>query len=185
MLAISRIAAILGAAIAILHRRTVGEDSLVPKSPISPALSGTPTGSFPPNAQPLLLAVANVIAPRLDAHPGAGEIDLLPRLEQSIAAGSIGSEVFRTRWPSFEQAIRARVSFAANHAPDASALAEVLEGWYLEYRNEAEPSLAASYLEVLRRSVLAAYYSSPAGWASVGYPGPVKRPRPMDAGRHG
>jgi len=127
---------------------------------------------FPPDSIPLLLAVADAIVPRFGMHPGAGELELLPRLDRCLTASPEGAEVFRRHWSSFEREIRQRVPFAAGR-PDPEALHDVLAQWHLDYATESDPSLPASYFEGLRRNVLLAYYTSPAGWASVGYPGPA------------
>lgn len=126
----------------------------------------------PPDSILLLLAVADVIVPRFGAHPGAGELELLPRLDRCLIASPEGAEVFRRHWSSFEREIRQRVPFYAGR-PDPEALHDVLAQWHLDYATESDPSLPASYFEGLRRNVLLAYYTSPAGWASVGYPGPA------------
>jgi len=127
---------------------------------------------FPPDSVPLLLAVADVIVPRFGEHPGAGEFKLLPRLERCLIASPEGPEVFRRHWPLFEREIRQRVPFRAGRT-DSEVLHEVLAQWHRDYATERDPSLPASYFEGLRRNVLLAYYTSPAGWASVGYPGPA------------
>ena len=81
----------------------------------------------------------------------------------------------------FEREIRQRVPFDAGR-PDPEALHDVLAQWHRDYATESDPSLPASYFEGLRRNVLLAYYTSPAGWALVGYPGPVHTsPTAMDA----
>jgi hypothetical protein len=127
---------------------------------------------FPPDSIPLLLAVAEAIVPRFGAHPGAGEPELLPRLDRCLVASPEGVEVFRRHWPRFEREIRQRVRFDAGR-PDPEALADVLTQWHRDYATQPDPSLPASYFEGLRRNVLLAYYTSPEGWASVGYSGPA------------
>jgi len=126
---------------------------------------------FPHSATSLLLAVADAIVPRLGVHPAAGEIELLPRLDRCLAASPEGADVFRRHWPRFEREIRQRVPFIAGR-PDPEALHDVLAQWHRDYATQNDPSLPVSYFEGLRRNVLLAYYTSPAGWASVGYAGP-------------
>ena len=130
---------------------------------------------FPPDSIPLLLAVAEVIVPRFGSHSGAGEPELLPRLDRCLVASPEGGEVFRRHWPRFAQEIRKRVPFSAGR-PDPEMLHEVLAQWHRDYATQNDPSLPASYFEGLRRNVLLAYYTSPTGWSSVGYSGPAHMP---------
>jgi len=160
-------------------RRERGEVELSSdEATASPSFEST---LFSPDSIPLLVAVADAIVPRFGAHPGAGELELLPRLDRCLTASPEGAEVFRRHWSSFEREIRQRVPFGAGR-PDPEALHDVLAQWHLDYATESDPSLPASYFEGLRRNVLLAYYTSPAGWASVGYPGPAhKSPAAMGA----
>lgn len=128
---------------------------------------------FPPDSLPVLLAVAEAIVPRFGEHPAASEIDLVPRLERCIALGPEGPDFFRNYWDPFEKAIRQRVPFRAGR-PEPEALHEELKGWHREYARRSDASVAAIYFEGLRRNVLLAYYTSPAGWASAGYTGPAR-----------
>ena len=139
---------------------------------------------FPARSESFFLAVADAIVPRFGPHPAASEIDLLPRLERCIALSPEGPDVFRRHWRAFEGEIRARVALRDGR-PDPEALNELLAGWHRDYARQPDPSLAASYFELLRRTVLLAYYTSPAGWASVGYAGPARRAHPAREGRLG
>jgi hypothetical protein len=119
----------------------------------------------------MLLAVADAIVPRFEGHPAASEIDLLPRLERCIEASPDGAEFYRRNWSRFERDLRQRVPFP-DGPPAPEALHATLEQWHREYVSQHAPSPAARYFEGLRRNVLLAYYTSPDGWASVGYAGP-------------
>ena len=157
----------------LLDARTSPKPDVAKQSPIENA-ARPPVGTtgFSYDSPPLLLAVVDAIVPRFGAHPAASEIDLLPRLDRCLAASPEGPDVFRRHWPSFEREIRQRVPFRAGR-PDPDVLHDVLEQWHHDYATESNPSLPASYFEGLRRYVLLAYYTSPAGWASVGYSGPA------------
>ncbi len=140
----------------------------------------TPNAFLPPDARPLLLAVADAIVPRHGPHPGAGEIELLPRVERCIEVSAEGRDFYRQHWRAFERALRQRVPFQGQR-PDPEALRAVLEEWHREYHAEARPSVPAGVFESLRRNVLFAYYTSPEGWASLGYAGPVRVSHPDEA----
>ena len=140
-----------------------------------------PESLFSPESRKVLLGVADVIVPRDGEHPAASEIDLVPRLERRVLASEGRLLLHRMNWWRFEGAIRQRVSFTDGR-PDPQALAPILEGWYAAFRSERRPSAEARFFEALRRDVLRIYYSSPAGWASVGYAGPVHRSHPLGEG---
>jgi hypothetical protein len=157
----------------LLDPRTSRKPDQVNQNPIeNAARPSVGTTGFSYDSPPLLLAVMDAIVPRFGAHPAASEIDLLPRLDRCLDASPEGPDVFRRHWPSFEREIRQRVPFRAGR-PDPDALHDVLAQWHRDYATESDPSLPASYFEGLRRYVLLAYYTSPAGWASVDYSGPA------------
>jgi hypothetical protein len=174
-------AAIVAAGLGLLRLLDPRRDRRPAESTLAPAdevRSHPPEPfGFPRNSSPLLLAVADAIVPRFGPHPAASEIDLLPRLDRCLATSAEGAEVFHRHWPSFEREIRQRVPFRAGR-PEANALHDVLEQWHRDYATQSDPSLPVSYFEGLRRYVLLAYYTSPAGWASVGYPGPARAASP-------
>ena len=149
---------------------------------LSPATLPT-SRFFAPTAIPLVLAVADAIVPRYGEHPAASEIDLLPRLDECIDVSSEGGDFYLKYWRRFEAELLATVP-SANGRPEPAALSARCESWYEEYYREDAPSLASNYLEGLRRSVLLAYYTLPAGWASVGYAGPAHLRHPMDTDLH-
>jgi hypothetical protein len=115
--------------------------------------------------------VADAIVPRFEGHPAASEIELIPRLKRCMEASPDGADFYRRHWSQFERELRQRVPFPDGR-PVPEALHATLEQWHREYVSQPTPSLAASYFEGLRRNVLLAYYTSPAGWTSVGYAGP-------------
>ena len=61
--------------------------------------------------------------------------------------------------------------------PDPNELQVLFGRWHEAYRKD-RPSEAARFFEQLRRDVLRIYYSSPQGWASLGYAGRVVHPQP-------
>jgi hypothetical protein len=132
--------------------------------------------ALPAGSEPLLLAAAEVLVPRHGGHPAASEIDLLPRLDRWVASSPSRARFYRRRWPAFEEEVRMRLRYEQGR-PDPRKLRALFQQWYREYRRE-RPGEAARFFEQLRRDVLRAYYSSPAGWASVAYAGPVTRPHP-------
>jgi len=147
-------------------------------------VSSSATGVFPVSAHPLLLALAEAIVPRHGPHPGAGEIDLIPRLERCVSLGAQGAEFYSRYWEPFERALRESVSFDGDR-PEPTELDAAMNGWYREAREQSSPSLPASYFEGLRGYVLLAYYTSPEGWSSVGYSGPVHRSHPLGGDARG
>jgi hypothetical protein len=137
-----------------------------------PSWTAIEGGVFPQEALPLLAILASAIVPRDGRHPGAGEIALLAGLETVIDESPDGADFFREHWPALARAVRERVPHRGG-APVPARLEAQLLAWHLEYEVEDAPSVPASVFEGLRRNVLLAYYSTAAGWASVGYPGPV------------
>jgi hypothetical protein len=169
--------AVLGAAAAVAWRlRLLGRRPTTPPVAEAPA----PSALIGPDHQAVFFAVADVIVPRWGEHPAASETDLLPRLEKLGRLYPSRAETLRDNWPAFEQILRQRVPFH-DGLPDAVALTALFEIWYAEYRSGAEPGPVREYFELLRMDVLRVYYSSPAGWASVGYTGPVYRTYPLEA----
>ncbi len=132
---------------------------------------------FPLETRPLLDALADAIVPRWGGHPAASEIGIASRLERWLLTSPLRSKVYRTYWPGFEAWIREHVALQPGR-PDPDALVLLLRGWYAEYRDAAQPSANARFAEDFRRDVLRLYYTSPAGWKSVGYDGPVHRSHP-------
>lgn len=134
----------------------------------------TPHASLPEGSEALLLAAADVLVPRFGAHPAASEIDLLPRLDRWVASSPRRTRFYREIWPAFESEVRARSREAL---PDPKELQVLFGRWHEAYRR-GRPSDAARFFEQLRRDVLSIYYSSPQGWASLGYAGRVVRAQP-------
>jgi hypothetical protein len=130
--------------------------------------------ALPEGSEALLLVAADVLVPRSDVHPAASEIDLMPRLERWIASSARRARSYRETWPAFETEVRARSGEAL---PDPKELQVLFGRWHEAYR-ENRPSDAARFFEQFRRDVLRVYYSSPQGWASLGYAGRVVRAQP-------
>jgi hypothetical protein len=165
------VATAAGAGLSRLFRR---REPAEPPEPVS----ATPSSIFSAQTRPVLLAVADVIVPRYGEHPAASEIDLIPRLERWVNDSAIRLRVYRKLWPGFAAEIRRRVPFSGDR-PETEALIPLFEDWYEAYRTPANRDVNAHFFEQLRRDVLRLYYASPAGWASVGYTGPVMRTHPM------
>ena len=151
---------------------------LAEATPETVSATPLPEAMIPPESVPLLLAVADAIVPRYGEHPAASEMDLLPNLERWVRGAPGRLERYQSSWSSFESEIRDHVPFADGR-PDPEALTLLLEQWYEAYRRQSQRGAAANLFEQIRRDVLRVYYSSPAGWASLGYTGPVKRSHPM------
>jgi hypothetical protein len=131
---------------------------------------------FPAEDEALLLAVADHIVPRDGDHPAASEIDLIPRLERWARASESRLRIYRRGWPALrEQMAKVRV---VDGRPHPQGLARRMKLWHRIHRRNRRARRAVRFFEQLRRDVLRAYYSSPAGWASVGYAGPVHRTQP-------
>jgi hypothetical protein len=133
-----------------------------------------PHASLPEGSEALLLAAADVLVPRHGVHPAASEIDFLPRLDRWVASSPQRARSYREMWPAFEREVRARSGAAL---PDPKELQVLFGRWHEAYRKD-RPSDAARFFEQLRRDVLRVYYSSPQGWASLGYAGRVVRAQP-------
>ena len=146
-----------------------------------PALAA-PDSLFPPATRPVLFAFADAIVPRHGGHPAASEVDLVPHLERWARADARRRRFYQREWERFAVEIRRRVAFVGGR-PEPEALVALLEHWYAAYRTEERPDTHARFFEQLRRDVLRVYYASPAGWASVGYAGPVHRTHPMGESR--
>ena len=165
------VAVAVGAVLSRLLRRQVPAQAHGPARP-------APASIFPARTQPVLFAVADAIVPRYGEHPAASEIDLVPRLERWVRAAPRRRRFYQREWESFEAEIRRRVPFAGDR-PEPEALIPLFEGWYHDFRTQADPDTHVRLFEQLRRDVLRVYYASPAGWASVGYAGPVHRTHPL------
>lgn len=131
----------------------------------------------------VLLAVADVIVPRDGAHPAASETPLLDVLARRARDVPDLAQLLEAGLPGFARAVRSRVPAARGtgdaRAPspaglDAALLARLCESYHRELRERPRPSREAVYFELLRSEVLFAYYATPAGWASVGFDGPVQ-----------
>ena len=120
----------------------------------------------------VLLAVADVIVPREGSAPAASEIDLLASLAILLNAAPLRSRAYSEHLPTFASTVRARVPFRDGR-PEPELLGRLCERWHRELREDSRPGIEAVFFEQLRRDVLRAYYASPAGWASVGFDGPV------------
>lgn len=127
-------------------------------------------GIFAARDHALLLALADVIVPRSGDSPGAGEIDIVPRLEEWIRGSEQRAQTYARGWPALVRAVRARVPHRDGRLEEAK-LEELCADLYRGYRQERR-SVEAVTFEQLRRDVLRLYYASPAGWAWVGYLGP-------------
>lgn len=136
----------------------------------------------PPERIPVLLAVSDVIVPREGEAPAASEIDLVPRLERWLRVSASNAGLYRAHLARFDATIRARIPFSSGR-PDPELLRRLCESWYRDVREGAPSSGEAALFERLRRDVLRVYYASPAGWAVVGYGGPVRWTREQMA-RH-
>ena len=130
---------------------------------------------------PLLLALADTVVPRDASQPAASEIDLLPRLERWVTASPARMRLYAAGWPRLSSELRRR--FGAG-TPSPEALEPVLEVWYREFRDGGAGEVAR-FFEQVRRDVLRAYWSSPAGWAAVGYTGPAHLAAPPGAAARG
>lgn len=140
----------------------------------STAEPASPEPVFPPEDGPLLLAIADVIVPREGDLPAASEIGILPRLERWARLSPSRLRTYQEGWP------RLRKRLEDVGAVDPSDLPEKpFRMLYRRYRFASRPPREAFFFEQLRRDVLRLYYSSPEGWASVSYTGPVRRPHPL------
>jgi hypothetical protein len=170
---IAAAAIVAAAVVATLSRLLRREVPAQAPEPARPA----PASIFPARTQPVLFAVADVIVPRYGEHPAASEIDLVPQLERWVRAAPRRRRFYQREWENFEARIRRSVPFAGDR-PEPEALIPLFEGWYDDFRTQADPDTHVRLFEQLRRDVLRVYYASPAGWASVGYAGPVMRAHP-------
>lgn len=132
-----------------------------------------------PESTALLLAVANAIVPREGEAPGAGEIDLLARLGPWVELLPQRARFYGQGWPEFERAVREQVRFRGPD-PDPESLHAQLADWFASYQAAPRRSPRAYFFEVLRQDVLRVYYSSPEGWAALGYSGPPHRMHPRE-----
>ena len=145
--------------------------SILPGPPRESDSVNTSDSRFDPDAAALLLAVADVIVPGDADAPAASEIDFLPTLERWIGMSPERERIYAAWWPVFERALRRRIPPNSSD-PEPEGLDQVLEAWHREYQLPGA-SVPARFFEQLRRDTLRLYYASPAGWASVGYAGPV------------
>jgi hypothetical protein len=148
------------------------------RSTPAPATEARILGGVMPAAElPLLLALADAVVPRDGSQPAASEIDLLPRLERWITASPGRMRLYVAGWPPLASELRRRFG---RQATDPQALEPLLESWYREFR-DGTTGAAAHFFEQVRRDVLRAYWSSPAGWSAVGYTGPAHLAAPPGA----
>jgi hypothetical protein len=112
-----------------------------------------------------------VVPPDGDSPPASG-IDLLPRLERWVGSSSGRRALYEKGWPALASRVR-----ALGPEPDAAALEALCAELHRAFR-EGRSDGAASFFEQLRRDVLRVYWSSPAGWAAVGYTGPAHEAHP-------
>ena len=125
-----------------------------------------------------LLAFANVIVPPYEGRPGAGEIDLVPRLESLIHASQEHLEFYEAGWPILKAALT-KMGFRPGPMGFEKLNRRLIRwGRIFRRRGGRHRKKAIMYSEQLRRDVLLAYYSSPEGWASLGYEGPVHLSQP-------
>ena len=142
------------------------------------APASAPKRLLAPESEILLLAVADVVVPADGDAPAASGIDFVPALERWVRTSPERERIYTAWWPVFERALRARVPLRSGR-PEPEALEQALDTWHREYR-VAGASIPARFFEQLRRDILRVYYASPAGWASVGYRGPVHRSHPLE-----
>lgn len=134
---------------------------------------------FSGRSERLVLALASVVVPAWNGHPAAGQSpDFVARFEALLRGTPGRRRAFGRHWNAFAREVVKRVPSASGDAADLAALEAVLRGWYDEYRSQASPSDAARFFEMLRVDVMRAFYASPAGWAVLGYAGPVRRAHP-------
>jgi hypothetical protein len=139
--------------------------------------NGRPGGErvFPASSRALVVALIDVIVPRDADAPSGSEVVSPERLEKWAGAESERARFYRRSWSALENAIEQQVP-VADGTPDPRALDELCWRWYRRFRTRRPPPEAALF-EQIRRDVLKLYYSSAAGWASVGYSGPGQRNR--------
>ena len=129
-----------------------------------------------PAGSPLLWVAVDVLVPAHGDQPAASETEILPRLDRWVASSPQRTRFYLRNWFTFEEEVRRRLRYEDGR-PDSRKLEALFRQWHREYRRE-RPGPAARFFEQLRRDVLRVYYSSPAGWDSVGYAGPPMRSRP-------
>lgn len=131
-----------------------------------------------PETLPLFLFVANAIVPRSGVSPGAGEIDIMPRIERWAATSPSTRRLYREGWPRLAAAIDAHAR-GADGQPDADAVRDLLARYLARFRRRVSGTDLGRTTEQIRRDVLRAYYSSPDGRAFVGYDGPAHVASPV------
>ena len=123
-----------------------------------------------------MIAIADAIVPGDGEHPAASEIDIVPKLERWVSSTPQRLHLYKREWRLFAAGLRLRLSFAGDRA-HSEVLAPLLEQWFEAFRTQPTPDGHAHFFEQLRQDVLRVYYASPAGWASLGYPGPAFQQR--------
>lgn len=155
-------------------------------TPLEPAESTQETGPdqsegdaiFTSEDEALLFAVADLIVPREGDLPAASEIDLIPRLERWARTSEARLRLYRRGWPGLRDLIHEK-AFQDGEL-DSEKLGASMQHWFLVYRRRRRGGpRGVPFFEQLRRDILRVYYSSPAGWAVVGYSGPGHRSSPL------
>jgi hypothetical protein len=145
-----------------------------PKTPTSP---DAPV--FPEEDHIYLLSIADVIVPREGDLPAASEIDIIARLEVLAHSSKSRLRLYRNDWPKLRKLLN-KVPMEEGKL-DKGGLERRMQGWLRNYREKERVfRKSISFLEVLRRDILMTYYSTPAGWAAVGYTGPIHRMNPAE-----
>jgi hypothetical protein len=135
---------------------------------------------FPPEDHALLFILTDLIVPREGEHPAASEIDLLPRLEGWIRSSERRVRTYRKNWPAMLKVANRLTS--ADGKLNQVKLAKRMHTWGKRFRKQKRVHRAiVPFFEQFRRDVMRAYYSSPEGWASMGYTGPAGVVHPADA----
>ena len=129
---------------------------------------------FPAADRALLIALIDQIVPRDGDAPAASEIGLLPRLEDWARQRESRLAIYRKGWPR----LRAYLEKERSEGGEIDFEGRSLHDLYMRYRRSRRSGPAAHCFEQFRRDVLRLYYSSPEGWASVAYTGPVRRSHP-------
>jgi hypothetical protein len=148
-----------------------------PTAPASPPRDAAPSAGaiFPPEDHALLLTVADLIVPREGDYPAASETDLIPRLEAWGADSPSRRRIYVRGWPELKKMIERLPS--VDGLPDTQRLARRMRAWHRRFRGrQRRGTKGINFFEQLRRDVLRLYYGSPAGAATVGYPGPAFKP---------
>ncbi len=129
---------------------------------------------FPEEDHVYLLAMADIIVPREGDLPSASDIDIIARLEELAHSSESRLRVYRKGWPKLRILLRL-VKFKDDKL-DSEVLEQRMRKWSNNFRTKRRvPRKAIPFFELMRRDILALYYSTPSGWSSVGYTGPIHR----------